>query len=82
MITTGPFGEAPEKLKTPKQFRPPARTTWALRACYGAEVDLLNKESRFDLFDTNFSVGNRADRMGLQLEGARFDVKSETLSIG
>ena len=76
VVTTGPFGEVPEKLKTPKQFRPPARTTWALRACYGAEVDLLNKESRFDLFDTNFSVGNRADRMGLQLEGARFDVKS------
>jgi allophanate hydrolase subunit 2 len=45
-------------------------------ACYGAEVDLLAKESRFDLFDTNFSVGHRADRMGLQLEGARFEVKS------
>ena len=76
VVATGPFREVPEILKTPKQFRPPARATWALRACYGAEVDLLSKESRFDLFDTNFSVGNRADRMGLQLEGARFDVKS------
>jgi biotin-dependent carboxylase-like uncharacterized protein len=76
VVAIGPFEDAPEILKTPKQFRPPARTTWALRACYGAEVDLLDKESRFDLFDTNFSVGNRADRMGLQLEGARFEVTS------
>lgn len=68
--------EAPEMSKTPKEFRPPAATSWALRACYGAEVDLLTKESRFDLFDTNFSVGNRADRMGLQLEGVRFGVGS------
>jgi allophanate hydrolase subunit 2 len=58
------------------QRRPLASKSWALRACYGAEVDLLAKESRFDLFDTNFSVGHRADRMGLQLEGARFEVKS------
>ncbi len=75
-LAVAPISEAPEMLKTPKAFRPPAGTSWALRACYGAEVDLLDKESRFDLFDTNFSVGNRADRMGLQLEGASFGVKS------
>ena len=76
VLALGPFSDAPATLKTPKDFRPPASTSWALRACYGAEVDLLNKESRFDLFDTNFSVGNRADRMGLQLDGARFGVRS------
>ena len=76
VLAIGSASEAPEMTKTPKEFRPPAGTSWALRACYGAEVDLLNKESRFDLFDTNFSVGNRADRMGLQLEGARFGVRS------
>jgi allophanate hydrolase subunit 2 len=59
-----------------RALRSGASKSWALRACYGAEVDLLAKESRFDLFDTNFSVGHRADRMGLQLEGARFEVKS------
>ncbi len=76
VLTVGRFDNAPDRLRTPKEFRPRATTSWALRACYGAEVDLLNKESRFDLFDTNFSVGNRADRMGLQLEGARFEVAS------
>lgn len=76
VVATAAFSKAPEMLKTPKEFRPLASKSWALRACYGAEVDLLAKESRFDLFDTNFSVGHRADRMGLQLEGARFEVKS------
>jgi biotin-dependent carboxylase-like uncharacterized protein len=76
VLQVGLFDNAPDMLRTPKEFRPRATTSWALRACYGAEVDLLNKESRFDLFDTNFNVGNRADRMGLQLEGARFDVVS------
>ena len=76
VLAVAPVDEAPERLKTPRDFRPPAGSSWALRACYGAEVDLLNKESRFDLFDTNFSIGRRADRMGLQLEGARFEVKS------
>lgn len=76
VLAIGSFDHSPDMQRTPKEFRPRATTSWALRACYGAEVDLLNKESRFDLFDTNFSVGNRADRMGLQLEGARFDVAS------
>lgn len=75
-LEVGPFDNAPDMLRTPKEFRPRATTSWALRACYGAEVDLLEKESRFDLFDTNFSIGNRADRMGLRLEGARFAVAS------
>ena len=76
VLDVGPAGDAPEMIRTPKRFRPRAATSWALRACHGAEVEMLNKESRFDLFDTNFTVGNRADRMGLELRGARFDVTS------
>jgi len=76
VLPVRPFDVEPPLLRTPKEFRPRAGTSWALRACYGAEVDMLDKESRFDLFDTNFSVGSRADRMGLQLESARFDVSS------
>jgi allophanate hydrolase len=62
-------GSAPEMTRTPKEFRPPAATSLALRACHGAEIDLLDEHGRFDLFDTNFTVANRADRMGLQFEG-------------
>lgn len=75
-LAVGPSDGDLPRLRTPKQFRPRAGAAWALRACYGPEVDLLTKESRFDLFDTNFTVGNRADRMGLQLRGVRFDVTS------
>jgi biotin-dependent carboxylase-like uncharacterized protein len=71
-----PVDPAPPMLRTPKAFRPRASSSWALRACYGAEVELLSRESRQELFDTNFSVGRRADRMGLQLESARLDVSS------
>ena len=75
-LATGTISAAPQPKKTPKDFRPPATTSIALRACHGAEIELLDKEGRFDLFDTNFVVGNRADRMGLQLEGANFRVGS------
>jgi biotin-dependent carboxylase-like uncharacterized protein len=67
---------APAMVRTPKAFRPRAATSLALRACHGAEMDLLDEQGQFDLFDTNFTVANRADRMGLQLEGPVFEVAS------
>ena len=77
LLAVPPCDGVPQMMRTPKEFRPRAGSSWALRACYGAEVEMLNKESRFDLFDTNFSVGGRADRMGLQLENARYEVSSD-----
>jgi len=76
VITTGPLQSAPAMISTPTDFRPHATTSWALRACHGAEIGLLDEESKFDLFDTNFTIGNRADRMGLQFEGTSFQVTS------
>lgn len=70
-----PMGD-PVETRTPKEFRPRAAPSWALRACDSAETGLLDKEHRFDLFDTNFTIGTRADRMGLQLDGIRFAVRS------
>jgi biotin-dependent carboxylase-like uncharacterized protein len=71
-----PTGDAPKMSRTPKEFRPRAAQSLALRACHGAEIDLLDEQGRFDLFDTNFSIANRADRMGLQFEGPVFQVNS------
>jgi allophanate hydrolase subunit 2 len=76
VLGTGPTGDGPPVRETPRDFRPPMLRAWALRACTGAEAGLLDKESRFDLFDTNFTVGRRADRMGLVLEGRRFEPAS------
>lgn len=76
VIATKPVETAPQMIRTPEEFRPRAAASWALRACYGAEIGLLDKDGKFDLFDTNFSIGNRADRMGLQFEGTNFQVAS------
>jgi biotin-dependent carboxylase-like uncharacterized protein len=75
-LEIGPIDKAPAKRKTPKEFRPRVTNSWALRACEGAEIEMLDTETRFDLFDTNFRIGNRADRMGLHLKEARLRVSS------
>jgi len=76
LLATGQATAPPEYLRTPKEFRPRAAASLALRAVHGPEFGMLGKESGFDLFDTNFTVGRRADRMGLQFEGASFRVTS------
>ena len=77
IIETGANGGGPVVRKTPKSFRPRATSSWALRASAGPEADLLDEDTRFDLFDTNFSIGERADRMGLELLGMRIEIASE-----
>lgn len=62
---------------TPEEYRALITGSWALRACDGIETGLLEEASRSALFDTNFAVGNRADRMGLQLQGKSLGVRSE-----
>jgi biotin-dependent carboxylase-like uncharacterized protein len=68
--------EPPELLQTPAAFRPLMRGPWAMRACDGAEFDVLDAAGQAALFDTNFVIGVRNDRMGLQLQGKGFDVSS------
>lgn len=68
--------EAVDWLNTPDEFIPPMSSGWALRACESFEASQLEGDARNTLFETNWTVGRRADRMGLQLEGARLDVSS------
>ena len=75
-VPTLPTGGHLPEIVTPPEFRPPVSDSWAIRACHGGDVDHLDAASRATLFDTNFIVGNRADRMGLQLEGAALEVSS------
>lgn len=65
------------KLQTPDEFRPPMLSSWALRACASSETHQLDNDSRAQLFDTNWTVGRRTDRMGLQLDGPTLDVSSD-----
>ena len=64
-------------LCTPAGFRIPMSTSWALRVCDSFETSRLTGVSRERLFESNWTIGRRADRMGLQLEGARLDISSD-----
>lgn len=62
-------------LATPAEFLPPMSSSWALRVCVAAETSLLTDQDV--LFDTNWVVDRRADRMGLKLEGPSLSVSSD-----
>ena len=64
-------------LCTPAEFRIPMSTSWALRVCESFETSRLTGESRERLFESNWTVGRRADRMGLKLDGARLEISSD-----
>jgi len=64
------------KLETPDEFRPPMSSSWALRACESFETHQLLDDSRDRLFESNWTVGRRADRMGLQLGGPTLQISS------
>ncbi|MCO4812147.1 MAG: biotin-dependent carboxyltransferase family protein [Gammaproteobacteria bacterium] len=66
-----------EFLQTPDEFRLPMSSSWGLRACPAGESDRLDETSRHALFDTNWNVDRRADRMGLRLDGPALSVSSD-----
>lgn len=69
-------GGEPGHLATPAEFRPPQTSSWALRTCTSAETRLLGDTGAATLFETNWIVDRRADRMGLRLGGPALSVSS------
>ncbi len=67
--------DVPDKA-TPPEFQPPIVTAWAVRACVAMETAMLDEPDVAQLFDTNFTIGARNDRMGMQLQGRTFNVNS------
>jgi len=65
------------RLRTPKRFRPEMTASWAVHACKSVETELLDVDSLMNLFDGNWTVCRRADRMGLRLEGPTLSIDSE-----
>jgi biotin-dependent carboxylase-like uncharacterized protein len=74
-LRTKPAEHEVENLETPREFQPRMATSWAIRACDAAETEQLG--NRKQLFDTNFVVAARCDRMGMMLEGTRRSVESD-----
>ena len=63
-------------LKTPPEFRPVLSNAWALRAVVQKNFSDLSAYDQRALFDTNYSVSARADRMGIQLHSSAFELPS------
>lgn len=60
---------------TPAEFRPLTPEIWTLRCCRSLETGLLATDS--SLFNTRFTIGERNDRMGVQLVAARTAIESQ-----
>jgi biotin-dependent carboxylase-like uncharacterized protein len=63
-----------DDVATPKEFRPPYGGAWVLRACRQKNFDNLSMADQAGLFDRNFTVSARSDRMGMQLQGRVFEL--------
>ena len=65
------------ELRTPDEYRLPMSSSWAVHACASAETEMLDEASLTNLFETNWVIDRRADRMGLRLEGPALKVSSD-----
>lgn len=63
--------------ETPAEFRPPIGDRWMLRACPWGGAAAVSKAQQDRLFAVQWTVGRRADRMGLELEGATLDIDTD-----
>ena len=74
------LGLAPHEqsaLRTPDEYQVPMSSSWAVHACDAAETSLLDDASEAALFETNWVIDQRADRVGLRLDGPRLTVSSD-----
>jgi allophanate hydrolase subunit 2 len=74
-LELGEANHTVEMLQSPAEFRPPVTDSWTIRAGRASETGLLQDADQ--LFAARFTIGNRSDRMGLRLEGATFDIRSD-----
>ena len=69
-----PVSDAGSDCQTPPEFRPQFSNAWAMRACAQRNFVDLSEADQVALFNTNFSVSGRGDRMGIQLLGKTFEL--------
>jgi biotin-dependent carboxylase-like uncharacterized protein len=62
-------------LETPAEFHLPILDAWTARAGTSCETANLRNPDR--LFDQKFTVAGRSDRMGIGLDGVKFEVESD-----
>jgi biotin-dependent carboxylase-like uncharacterized protein len=62
-------------LETPAEFQLPILDAWTARA--GTSCETANLKNPDRLFDQKFAVSGRSDRMGIGLDGVKFEVESD-----
>lgn len=68
-------GTVADPVATPQEFRPPMTSSVAVRACEAAETQQLGDAGKA-FFQSNWQIGQRADRMGMQLTGPAMQIAS------
>jgi len=63
-------------LATPSALRPFIGHSWMLRAVAGPDIDLLSK-GEAEFYKKTYTLSNRANRMGAELEGPPLALKSD-----
>ena len=69
-------GPVAAPVATLPEYQPPMAKSWAVRACASPETEQL-ADGGERLFGTNWTIGQRADRMGMQLQGPKLDITSD-----
>lgn len=69
VLELGAANVVDERCTTPDKFRPPTGRRWALRTCRWGGAGSLSPAEQDRLFAERWTVGRRADRMGLELQG-------------
>ena len=77
VLELGDASAAGEQHTTPAKFRPPIGRRWTLRACRWTGAGSLPQSQQDRLFAERWTVGRRADRMGLELEGPALDPETD-----
>jgi biotin-dependent carboxylase-like uncharacterized protein len=62
-------------LETPADYRLPMRDAWTVRA--GASCETMSLKEPQRLFDQKFTIASRSDRMGIMLDGEKFEIESD-----
>lgn len=76
VLELGKSDAVDEQGSTPDRFLTPMGQRWALRTCRWSGAGSLPSSQQERLFGNRWTVGRRADRMGLELEGTALETET------
>ena len=77
VLSNAPYSDELIMRRTPVAVKPILSDSYTLRAVASAESELLEVDSFQRLFDSRFTIGLQATRMGVSLDGAGLSLRSD-----